>query len=111
MNSALLIININIDGIDARALYNLGSNISLINIEFIKMFNKKIQVVKEFICNSVDRDELLQGLNLLEIKIFNIKKTWCFVINNKDFEYDLVLSLDMIKAFGRQDKRLIITQT
>ncbi len=56
----------------ARALYDPGTNISMVNMNFVKKINKKTDIIKEFTCSSVGGVKLLKGTTLLDMKIFNI---------------------------------------
>ncbi len=62
-------------------------------------------------CSLVGGVKVWRGATLLDMKIYNIKKKVVFCGGKKDFDFDLLLGLDVIKAFRlRQDERLTILQ-
>lgn len=95
-----------------QGVYDSGSNISLINFEFLH--RNKIPFIKlygsEF--NMVSGKGEICGVVKLEIKIMNIReKVLVFVINDKKFHYGFLLGLDLIKTFRLcQNEKLEISQ-
>lgn len=110
----LICLNIHVDINPARALYDPGSNISLINFKYAKKLNKKIFPfdATKFTCKTMGGEPYFKGVSTAEIKIGSITKTiLLFVIEKDDFEYDILLGLDSITSFRLcQDHNLRITQ-
>ena len=104
-------LNVEIDRKKIRAVYDSGSNTTLINHNVIKTIKSKISEHKCLF-------KTLGGINFtesrakLQMKINNIEKEFdVYVVRNSNFSYDLLLGLDAIKKFGLiQDENLEIYQ-
>ena len=97
----------------ARALYDPGANISLINDDFIKD-KEKIIPLRPYACKTMGGVRLLTGVIRLKLKIKKIQKDiiWFFVVKDENFTYDTLIGLDCFQIFRLNlDYKLNITQT
>ena len=99
----------------ARALYDPGTNISMINQKFIESINEEITPLESYtVCKTMGGVRLLTGVIKIGMKIKNIKRRilWFFVIDDETFEYDVLLGIDSIQIFrlNQELPQLNITQ-
>ncbi len=99
------------DAIKCSGVYDSGSNISLMNIEFANKNGIKFSKCdKNFSMVSGTADVF--GKTMIKVKMFSI--TMCvevFVIKSKNFKYDFLIGLDLIHVFKLcQDNNLNISQ-
>lgn len=108
----LIQIETEIEGAKAKSLYDLGANITTISYEFCKKLGKEIFRSRNLRFRTMSGDDKILGTVFLRMKIFNIKKTMrMFVINKKNFKYDILVGLDSIYEFRlEQDYKGKITQ-
>ena len=99
-------------GKGVQAVYDSGSNISLINSKIAKQLNLTCYTLINPNFDMVSGHGKVLGLTKLEIKIFNIKRTVIvFIMDEKGFKHDFLIGLDLIKAFHLcQDHNLRISQ-
>jgi len=99
------------DTLETFGIYDSGSNVSIINSKLIKIKknNKNVNNKNLLKINGVKKTK---GMINIKIKIFNIEKQIEVYINDEEnFEYDLLIGLDIIKQFQlMQDEKLQITQ-
>ena len=97
----------------ARALYDPGANISMINDKFVKKLKQNIIPIRSYACKTMGGVRLLTGAIKVKLKIMDIQRTvWLYVIKDDNFDYDLLLGLDCIQIFHlNMDYKLNITQT
>lgn len=109
----LIVLDVHVEDWPARALYDPGANISMINDRLVKKLQKQIMPLKTHTCRTMGGVRLLTGVIKLKQKIMNIENNiWFFVIKDDDFEYDILLGLDCIKIFRLNlDYKLNVTQT
>lgn len=93
-------------------LYDPGANITMVPLHFFKRLPSKMYTSKPLTFRTMSGEDKIKGIAYIKIKIFNItKKTRVFVIDNKDFKYDILIGLDTIKEYKLcQDHELNITQ-
>lgn len=94
-------------------IYDSGSNISLINSRLLRLKNKKVDNIQCVNLTTINGVKKTNGLVNLKIRIHKIEKEVnVFVINEKNFNYDFLIGLDLIKSFKlKQDEELKITQS
>lgn len=100
------------DKLDVLAIYDSGSNVSLINKKLLKIKNNEAKMVNNTNLVTISGVKRTSGLTTLKIKIFDIEsKVDVYILDNNDFQYDFLIGLDMIKLFRlNQDENLNITQ-
>lgn len=97
----------------AIGLYDSGSNISLINYNFLNKKDKIKSIISgDKNIKGVAGIAKSEGTVTLKIKICNIENNFSFfIIKSKTFKEDLLLGLDLIQKFKLcQDENLKITQ-
>lgn len=97
---------------DTEALYDNGSNVSMINKRFLKKLNENI------IINNYDKSTFrvirgereTEGAVLLNLTCFGIvEKVRFFVIEDEKFRHDILIGINIIKVFPLcQDENLKI---
>lgn len=84
----------------ANALYDPGSNVSLIQKYTLDKINKKISNKKPYTFNTISGAEKQEGIINVKMKIHKIEELTRFFIINKDrFKYDMLLGLNTIHLF------------
>lgn len=84
---------------NVKAIYDTGSNVSLINYNIIKDLKKEIKKEKTFF-KTINGMNYVEGRAQLKIKINKISDELdVYVIKNNDFSYEMLLGLDAIKKF------------
>ncbi len=108
----LITLKVKIEDFDATGLYDPGANISMVSATYLAKLDKKITNKNKYIFRTMSGEAKQKGIIFLKLKIFEIEKTMrFFVIEKKNFKYDLLLGLDCIKEFRLcQDHNLTITQ-
>lgn len=91
----------------AIALYDSGSNISLMNYEFYKKEKMKKGISGGENIEGVSGVAKSEGIVSVLIKIFDIEKYFpFFIVKSRRFKDDLLLGLDLIQPFKlRQDEK------
>ena len=85
--------------INCKAVYDSGSNSTLVNERVVKQLCSKFKNSKHVI-NSLSGKNFTLGRALLKVKIGRIESYITFYIMKKDeFKYDVLLGLDAIKKF------------
>lgn len=84
----------------AKALYDPGSRITLINSKLVQIANKKPNNCYKTI-KTISGGGETKGLITLDAELLNRKnKINAFIFENEHFNYDLILGLDSIYTFG-----------
>lgn len=99
------------DILEIPAIYDPGSNISLINAKLINVKTKN-GYKKKTNLRTINGVHETDGMVKLKIKILNIEKyVNVFIINNENFKYNFLIGLDCIQKFKLiQNERLEIEQ-
>ena len=101
------------DDLQVAAIYDSGSNVSIINAKLLKIRQTKpINDLNTVNLKTINGERKTNGLVTLKIKIFNIERIMdIFVVDNTNFHYDFLIGLDCIKQFKLiQNEELQITQ-
>lgn len=100
------------DTLEIFGIYDSGSNVSLINSKLLKLKNGKEKDKKSANLRTINGVSKTNGMVTVKAKIIDIeKKTNIFVVDKKNFKYDFLIGLDMIKDFRLiQNEDLKITQ-
>lgn len=100
------------DTLDISAIYDSGSNVSLINAKLLKFKQRKTNFIQTGNLRTINSVEKTNGSVNLKIKIYDIEENMdILVVNNDNFKYDFVIGLDCIKKFQLiQTEGLRITQ-
>ena len=108
----LITLKVNVEDTPATGLYDPGANITMLPLHFFRKLNTKMYTSKPLTFRTMSGEDKIKGIAYAKIKIFNIeKKTRVFVIDNKDFKYDILIGLDTIKDYKLcQDHELKVTQ-
>lgn len=93
-------------------IYDSGSNVSLINSKLLilkkegKIVNNNANLI------TINGVKKTKGLITIKVKIFDLeKKVDVYIVDGKEFKYDFLIGLDMIKEFSLiQNENLEITQ-
>lgn len=81
--------------LDILALYDSGSNVSLINSKILKLKNNNKNEPKSSNLKTINGVEKTNGLITITAKIFTIEdKLDVFVVDNKSFDHDFLIGLD-----------------
>ena len=98
------------DQLEVTAVYDSGSNISLINSNLLNI--KTTNNIKIGNIRTINGVQKTEGLIPMKIKILNIEDTQeVFIIKNENFQHDFLIGLDCIKKFHlQQNPNLSITQ-
>jgi hypothetical protein len=89
-----------IEGTKARGLYDPGANITIISYKFFKKLNKEMFESHDLRFNTMSGGDKFLGTASLRTKIFNIEKMKrMFVMDRKNFKYDVLIGLDSIYGF------------
>lgn len=99
------------DKLDIRALYDSGSNVTLLNQRIADLL--KLRLIKEKgILKTISGSNFTSARALIKLRIKNITDyITTYVVKNDNFSYDLLLGLDAIKKFKLiQDENLRIFQ-
>ena len=110
--SPLIELNIKLnDVLEIPAIYDPGSNVSLINSKLVKLKSKDNNIEKTNL-RTINGGYKTDGLIKIKIKIMNIEDHInVFIINNENFKYNFLLGLDCIKKFKLiQNEKLEIEQ-
>lgn len=93
-------------------IYDSGSNISLINSRLLRLKKDSKNNCNNTNLITINGVKKTKGLVTIKIKIFNLeKKIDVYVIDGRNFKYDFLIGLDIIKEFNLiQDENLKITQ-
>lgn len=99
------------DILEIPAIYDPGSNVSLINAKLINVKTKN-GYKKKTNLRTINGVHETDGMVKLKIKILNIEKyVNVFIINNENFKYNFLIGLDCIQKFKLiQNERLEIEQ-
>lgn len=94
-----------------NGIYDSGSNVSLINSRLLKLKGTGNGLNKENLV-TINGVKKTSGLTNLKIKIFELEQNVdVYIIDEKNFKYDFLIGLDMIKMFKLiQNEDLTITQ-
>lgn len=96
----LITIETVVEGTKALGLYDPGANITMISHDFLKKLNKKMFESHNLRFRTMSGEDKILGTVSLKTKIFNIQKEKrMFVIDRKDFKYDILIGLDSIYEF------------
>uniref|UniRef100_A0A6P7H7Y1 Uncharacterized protein LOC114345430 n=1 Tax=Diabrotica virgifera virgifera TaxID=50390 RepID=A0A6P7H7Y1_DIAVI len=88
------------DKLEAKALYDPGSRITLINSKLVQVTNIKPNYCYDTI-KTISGGGKTKGLIMLDAELLHVKKKInAFIFENENFEYDLILGLDSIQKFG-----------
>lgn len=84
----------------------------MINSRLLKLRNNKVHISNQDNLITINGVKKTNGLTTLKIKIFEIEKSVnVYVIEDKNFQYEFLIGLDMIKTFKLiQDENLKISQ-
>lgn len=83
-----------------RGLYDSGANITMISFEFFKKTRNKMFTNRNLRFKTMSGEDKIMGLIFLQMKIFAIeKKMRVFVVDRKDFKYDVLIGLNSILEF------------
>lgn len=109
----LIILKIALEGREANALYDPGSNVTMAPEH--RMVERNIVITpleKEMKYKTMSGEDTIKGTAKIKVKIFNIEKIIrVFIVSKPDYENDLLLGLDAILIFRLcQDHKLNITQ-
>lgn len=88
----LICLTIHVDKNIARAFYDPGANISLVNFKYANKLNKKIFLYDNTknTCKTMSGEQFLKGISTAEIKIGSITEMkLLFIIEKNDFKYDI----------------------
>lgn len=102
------------DTLVVSAIYDSGSNVSLINSKLLKLpkneHNAKLQPVN---LKTINGEEKTNGIVTLKVKVFDLEELMdVFVVENDHFHYDFLMGLDCIQKFRlTQHDDLRITQS
>lgn len=99
------------DILEIPAIYDPGSNVSLINAKLINVKTKN-GYKKKTNLRTINGVHETDGMVKLKMKILNIEKyVNVFIINNENFKYNFLIGLDCIQKFKLiQNERLEIEQ-
>ena len=87
------------DVIEIPAIYDPGSNVSLMNSKLVQLKSKDNNIEKTNL-RTINGGYKTDGLIKMKIKIMNIEDHInVFIINNENFKYKFLLGLDCIKKF------------
>ena len=88
------------DTLDVNAIYDPGSNISLINSKLIRLKSEKNNNIHKTNLRTINGVYHTDGMIKLKLKILNVEDyVNVFIINNEHFKYDFLMGLDCIKKF------------
>lgn len=98
MITVKLIIN---DKLQINGVYDSGSNVSLINSKLLKLKkNENNTYTNEANLITINGVQKTSGLTSLKVKIFGLEKQVdVYIIDGKNFKYDFLIGLDLIKIF------------
>ena len=100
MLPSLITIDVIIEDSKTKALYDSGANISIISLHFLKTLKHRLYAPKSLIYSTMSGEDKVCGVTYLNTKIFNIsKRVRYFVIDKRNYKYDLLLGLDLIRDF------------
>lgn len=99
------------DTLEVSAIYDSGSNVSLINSKFVYLKPKNDNMQKTSL-RTINGVYKTNGMIQMKAKILNIEEYInVFIINNENFKYDFLMGLDCIKKFKLiQNEKLEIKQ-
>lgn len=99
------------DILKISAIYDSGSNVSLINSKLIQLKSKENEYTKINL-KTINGVYQTNGLIKIKAKILDIEDyIHVFIINNDNFKYDFLMGLDCIKKFKlKQNENLEIEQ-
>lgn len=99
------------DTLEVSAIYDSGSNVSLINSKFVYLKPKNDNMQKTSL-RTINGVYKTNGMIQMKAKILNIEEYInVFIINNENFKYDFLMGLDCIKKFKLiQNEKLEIEQ-
>lgn len=87
------------DTLEVSAIYDSGSNVSLINSKFVYLKPKNDNMQKTSL-RTINGVYKTNGMIQMKAKILNIEEYInVFIINNENFKYDFLMGLDCIKKF------------
>ena len=100
------------DVLEIPAIYDPGSNVSLINSKLVQLKSKDNNNIGKTNLRTINGGYKTDGLIKIKIKILNIEDHMnVFIINNENFKYNFLLGLDCIKNFKLiQNEKLEIEQ-
>lgn len=100
-------------GRKGKALYDPGSNVSIISKEFFDKLNLKSFSPLNRKVSSISGAKEILGISKVKLKVFNYeKKIPAFIISFKNQSFDMILGLDSIPTFGLSlDHNLTLTQS
>lgn len=98
--------------LETYGIYDSGSNVSLINSKLLKVKEEKRRNYNNANLITINGVKETKGMTTLKIKILEIEKNIdVYVVDEKEFKYDFLIGLDMIKEFKLiQNENLEITQ-
>lgn len=98
--------------LEVSAIYDSGSNVSLINSKLIHSKSKRNNTMHKANLRTINGVKQTDGRITLKTKILNIEKDIdVFIVNNENFKYDFLIGLDCIKKFKLiQNENLEIEQ-
>jgi len=108
----LIELDVKIEDIDVRGLFDPGANLTIANLQFLKKIKKKVQLDRQFTFNTMSGSDRILGVAWLKMKIFNIEKRMrFFAVDKSEFRFDVLLGLDSITEYKlRMDEQLNVSQ-
>ena len=99
------------DAMEVKAVYDSGSNATLINYDLIKSLKSNL-IEQKSIFKTLGGKSFTESRAKLRLKIHGIENELeVYVVRNSNFSYDLLLGLDAIEKFRLiQDEKLNILQ-
>lgn len=85
---------------NVTGIYDSGSNVSLINSKILKIKDTDKNGKKRANLRTINGVNETEGMITITAKILDIEhKIDVFIVNNKNFNYELLIGLDCIKKF------------
>lgn len=100
------------DKLNTFGIYDSGSNVSLINSKLIRLKQDGKSEYGNTKLMTINGVKKTIGLTTIKIKILDIEKqTDVYIVDGKDFKYDFLIGLDIIKKISLiQNENLEIIQ-
>jgi len=107
----LIHINVGINDLLAKGLYDPGSNVSVLMCHALRRLNINYNK-KKFSYRTMSGSSNFVGVANIKLQIFNITKSvQVYVVDNSSRDHDILLGLDIISLFKlRQDEHLRVSQ-
>lgn len=87
------------DNLDLFAIYDSGSNVSLINSKLVNLKQEKIKLKRKVNLRTINGVYKSKELIKIKARILNIEKYIdVFVIDNENFKHDFLIGLDCIRS-------------